>query len=71
MPRVSQRRQVTLPLAGCKALSIQPGDEVEIFQYGNQLNIVKKVPGAATGILKGTEADSQISGRESMMGQTP
>ena len=61
MPRVSQKRQITLPLAGCEALGIQPGDEVEIFQYGNQLNIVKKAPGAAAGILKGTEADSQIS----------
>ena len=61
MPRVSQKRQITLPLAGCKALGIQPGDEVEVFQYGNQFNIVKKVPGAAASILKSTEADSQIS----------
>lgn len=68
MPTVSQKRQVTLPLAGCETLGIRPGDEVEILRYGNQFNIVKKVPGNGAGVLKGTMIDGQVSDRESMMG---
>ena len=67
MARVSSKRQVTLPVASCKALGIEPGDEVEILRYRDQLNIRKKVPGAADGILKGTPIKRQISDRESLM----
>ena len=45
MPRVSAKRQITLPVADCEELGIQPGDEVEIFRHGNQFNIIKKEVG--------------------------
>lgn len=67
MPRVSAKRQITLPIAGCKELGIKAGDEVEILRYGNQFNIIKKEAGAAAGVLKGAKANNGISERESLM----
>ena len=51
MPKVSAKRQITLPVAGCDELDIHPGDEVEILRYGKQFNIIKKQVGAAAGML--------------------
>ena len=65
MPRVSAKRQITLPVAGCDELDIKAGDEVEILRYGNQFNIIKKRPGAAAGILKNTKAETSTSDNES------
>ena len=67
MPRVSAKRQITLPVTGCGELDIQPGDEVEIFRYGNQFNIVKKEKGAAAGLLKGGKINKKITERASLM----
>ena len=61
MPKVSAKRQITLPIAGCKELDIKAGDEVEILRYGNQFNIIKKVAGSAKGMLKGTHINKSIS----------
>ena len=66
MPKVSAKRQITLPVAGCDELDIHAGDEVEIFRYGNQFNIIKKEMGAAAGILKGTKVNQKISESESL-----
>ena len=68
MPKVSSKRQITLPVEGCGELDIQPGDEVEIFRYENQFNIVKKEMGAAAGLLKGSKVNKSVSERESRMG---
>jgi AbrB family looped-hinge helix DNA binding protein len=68
MPKVSSKRQITLPVEGCGELDIQPGDEVEIFRYGDQFNIVKKEMGAAAGLLKGSKVNKKVSERESRMG---
>jgi AbrB family looped-hinge helix DNA binding protein len=67
MPKVSSKRQITLPVEGCRELEIQPGDEVEIFRYGNQFNIVKKEIGAAAGILRGSKVNDKVSERESLV----
>jgi len=67
MPKVSSKRQITLPVAGCGELDIQPGDEVEIFRYENQFNIIKREVGSAAGILKGTGANKKISERDSLI----
>lgn len=67
MPKVSSKRQVTLPVAGCEELGIQPGDEVEILRYGNQFNIIKKEVGAAAGMLKHIKPNKKITDRESLM----
>ena len=66
MPKVSSKRQVTLPVSGCEELGIQPGDEIEILRYGNQFNIIKKEVGVAAGILKGVKINKQVTDEESM-----
>ncbi len=67
MPKVSQKRQITLPVSGCEKLDIHPGDEVEILQCGNQFNIIKKEVGAAAGALKDAKADKHFSDEDSLM----
>ena len=68
MPKVSAKRQVTLPASICKELDIHAGDEVEILRYGNQFNIIKKEAGSAAGMLKGIKANKAVSEKESLMG---
>lgn len=68
MPTLSAKRQVALPAKACKELNIGPGDEVEIFRHGQQINIVKKQVGAAAGLLKGINANQAISDAESLQG---
>ena len=68
MPKVSSKRQITLPATDCGELDIQPGDEVDIFRYGNQFNIIKKEKGAAAGILKGVKVNKKVSERDSLIG---
>ena len=65
MPKVSAKRQITLPVSGCEELGIHPGDEVEILRHDNQFNIIKKKIGAAAGMLKGTKADKAVSDEQS------
>ncbi len=65
MPRVSTKRQITLPVSVCDELGIHAGDEVEIFRHGNQLNIIKKEIGAAAEILKGTKTNKTVSEKQS------
>ena len=52
MPKVSGKRQITLPISQCEVLGIRPGDEVEIFIADGQLTIVKKSMGPAKGLLE-------------------
>ena len=66
MPKVSAKRQITLPVAQCEALGIEPGDDVESFIANGQLTIVKKSKGAARGLLKGTLADTGVTDEESL-----
>lgn len=66
MPRVSAKRQITLPIGQCKALGIEPGDEVESFVAGNKITIIKKLKGAAKGILKQVQTDSSMTDEESL-----
>lgn len=65
MPRVSAKRQITLPVADCEELGIEPGDEVAILRHGNQINIIKRKVGAAAGLLKGTKARKSVSDSQS------
>ncbi len=65
MPRVSTKRQITLPIAGCEELGIQPGDEVAILRHGNQFNIIKRKKGAAAGIIKGTKTKKSVTDAQS------
>lgn len=66
MPKVNAKRQITLPIMQCKELGIEPGDEVECFVGNGQLTIVKKLKGAAAGILKNVKAESRLADEESL-----
>ncbi len=66
MPKVSTKRQITLPISQCEALGIEPGDEVESFVADGQLTIVKKLKGAAKGLLKRVQANSSMTDDESL-----
>lgn len=61
MPKVSAKRQITLPVSECEVLGIRPGDEVEIFIADGQLTIVKKSMGAAKDLLKEVVPKSSMS----------
>ena len=66
MPKVSAKRQITLPILGCEELGINAGDEVEILRYGNQFNIIKKEIGLAAGILKGIKVNESVNDKQSI-----
>ncbi len=66
MPKVSSKRQITLPKNQCKALGIEPGDDIESFIADGQLTIIKKLKGAAKGMLKHVKPDSSMSDEESL-----
>ncbi len=68
MPKVSAKRQITLPISGCEELDIHAGDEVEILRHGNQFNIIKKEVGAAAGCLKGAKTKKSVSDEDSRQG---
>ncbi|MES9902042.1 MAG: AbrB/MazE/SpoVT family DNA-binding domain-containing protein [Sedimenticola sp.] len=66
MPKVSAKRQITLPIGQCEALGIEPGDEIESFVADGRLTIVKKLKGAAKGILKQVQVVDAMSDEESL-----
>ena len=41
MHKVTSKRQVTLPQSVCKAMSLKPGDFVEVFERDGVAHIVK------------------------------
>ena len=66
MPILSSKRQITLPASQCEELGIQPGDEVECLVADGQITIIKKVKGAAEGILSHIKPQVDISDDESL-----
>lgn len=68
MPKVSPKRQVTLPAKQCDALGINPGDEVEFFEANGHLSIVKKVSGSAQGMLAHIKANPEMTDDQSLQG---
>ncbi len=65
MPKVSAKRQITLPVSHCETLGIKPGDEVECFIALGQLTIVTKKQGIAKGVLKHVQGDPSMTDEES------
>lgn len=66
MPKVSSKRQITLPVEQCRLAGIEPGDEYECYiDNDGHIAIVKKVPGIARGILKKIKSDHRYSDDES------
>ncbi|MCG7897871.1 MAG: AbrB/MazE/SpoVT family DNA-binding domain-containing protein [Candidatus Thiodiazotropha lotti] len=67
MPKVSAKRQITLPVEQCRVAGIGPGDEYQCFVDGEgHITIIKKAPGAARGILKGLKSNPKLSDEESL-----
>ena len=66
MPKVSRKRQITLPASQCDQLGIKPGDYIETFVADGRLTIVKKVEGAAQSLLRHVKGDLSITDQESL-----
>ncbi len=67
MPKVSSKRQITLPVDQCRQAHIEPGDEYNSYVDNNgHITIIKSTPGAAKGILKGVKADKRLSDEASL-----
>ncbi len=66
MPKVSSKRQITLPVDQCRQVGIEPGDEYQSFVADGQITIVKKIPGAAKGILKHVNGDTSVTDEASL-----
>ena len=65
MPKVSSKRQLTIPANQCRLAGIEPGDECRIFVDDGRLTIVRQQPGSAWGCLAHLRADDTISDRQS------
>ena len=67
MPKVSAKRQITLPVEQCRLAGIEPGDEYESYvDDDGHITIVKKSPRAAKGLLKDIPINKAISDEESL-----
>jgi len=66
MPKVSTKRQITLPIDICYAANIEPGDEVEAFIYNGQITVVKQEKRAAKGVLSDRQSDKRLSDEQSL-----
>jgi bifunctional DNA-binding transcriptional regulator/antitoxin component of YhaV-PrlF toxin-antitoxin module len=67
MPKVSSKRQITLPVEQCKLAGIEPGDEYDSYvDDEGHITIVKKIAGAAKGILKGIAINKSFNDEQSL-----
>ena len=66
MPKVSAKRQITLPVDQCSEVGIRPGDEYRSFVADGRITIVRKAPGAAKGCLRHVRGAPAISDDESL-----
>ena len=66
MPRVSAKRQITLPIDQCREVGIGPGDEYRSYVANGRITIVRKTAWAAKGILRHVAADRAVSDEESL-----
>jgi bifunctional DNA-binding transcriptional regulator/antitoxin component of YhaV-PrlF toxin-antitoxin module len=66
MPKVSAKRQITLPVEQCQQVGIEPGDEYQSFVANGHITIVKKIPGAAKGIIKHVKGDTSVTDEASL-----
>ena len=65
MPKLSSKRQITLPVEYCSELEIEPGDELEFFVANGKLTAIKKTPSAAKGVLSKLKGDKGMSDEQS------
>ena len=65
MPKVSAKRQITLPAGQCRIAGIAPGDEYRSFIAGKRITIVRQEPGDAWGCLAHLRAREAVSEEQS------
>ena len=65
MPKVSAKRQITLPVDQCRLVGIEPGDEYLSFVADGRITIVRLEPGSAWGCLTHLVGDPKNSDEES------
>ena len=66
MPRVGAKGQITLPIALCREVGIEPGDEYRCFVADGRIAIVRKKAGVAKGFLRNVTGDPAMSDDESL-----
>lgn len=67
MPKVSAKRQITLPIDQCREAGIEPGDEYSSYvDNDGHITIIRKATGAAKGILKGIEVNGKYNDEQSL-----
>ena len=66
MPRVSSKRQITLPAKQCRIVGISPGDEYRSFVADGHICIVRQKSGSAWKRLKYLHRDDSVSDRQSL-----
>ncbi|MCY3713358.1 MAG: AbrB/MazE/SpoVT family DNA-binding domain-containing protein [Gemmatimonadetes bacterium] len=65
MPKVSSKRQITLPADQCRLVGIEPGDECQSFVADGRITIIRQEPGIAWGCRAHLEGDPTVSEEES------
>ncbi len=65
MPRISAKRQLTLPAHQCRLAGIKPGDECRSFVADGRITIIRQQPGSAWGCLAHLRADETVSDADS------
>ena len=68
MPKLSSKRQITLPVELCRELEVVPGDDLELYVADGRMTLVKKRRGAARGLLRDVRADASVSDEASRDG---
>lgn len=66
MPRVSAKRQITLPVDQCREVGISPGDHFRSFVADGRITIVPMVSGSARGCLQHLKGDPRLSDEDSL-----
>ena len=66
MPRVSAKRQITLPVDQCREVGIGPGDQFRSFVANGRITIVPMVRGSARGCLRHLEGNPRLSDEDSL-----
>ena len=65
MPKISAKRQLTLPANQCRLAGIEPGDECRSFVAEGRITIVRQQFGSAWGCLAHLRADETVSDEQS------
>jgi AbrB family looped-hinge helix DNA binding protein len=66
MPKISAKRQITLPKELCDRLGIHSGDDIDILEYGGRITILKKVKGASAGVLQVKKVNAHFTDDDSL-----